>query len=361
MANLYKKPVVRTDPKTGERVRTWSKKWWGQYKDASGRLRRHPLAADKTAAQSMLNERVRQVERENAGLVDPTDAQRKRPLKEHIAEYRTYLIHKGVTGKQVSESTRQIEKITAGCKWKLIADISAGDVLAFLGDLRQQGRSAQTSNHYLKSAKSFTRWLVRDRRTTLDPLAHLSKLNVATDRRHDRRALSPDELSLLIDAARAGKRVEGISGPDRAMMYTLAAWTGFRKGEIGSLTKRSLDLDADPPTATVNACYSKRRREDTQVLHPELVSQLKNWLDARRLKPTDLLFPVSGRKTHKMMQRDLEAAREKWIRQAKTDCERDDRTESDFLAYENHAGLFADFHSTRHLFITRAHFKTWFR
>ena len=51
------------------------------------------------------------------------------------------------------------------------------------------GRSVQTRNHYLKSAKSFTRWLVRDRRTSMDPLAHLSRLNVNTDRRHDRRAL----------------------------------------------------------------------------------------------------------------------------------------------------------------------------
>jgi hypothetical protein len=39
-------------------------------------------------------------------------------------------------------------------------------------------------------------------------------------------------------------------------MYTLAAWTGFRKGEIGSLTLRSLDLDGDPPTAIVEACYT---------------------------------------------------------------------------------------------------------
>ena len=58
MANLYKKPVVTVDPKTGKKTKTKSKKWWGQYKDASGRLRRHPLAIDKTAAQAMLNELV---------------------------------------------------------------------------------------------------------------------------------------------------------------------------------------------------------------------------------------------------------------------------------------------------------------
>ena len=46
--------------------------------------------------------------------------------------------------------------------------------LEFLGQLRRDGLSAQTYNHYLKAAKQFTRWLVRDRRTAFDPLAHLS-------------------------------------------------------------------------------------------------------------------------------------------------------------------------------------------
>ena len=192
--------------------------------------------------------------------------------------------------------------------------------------MRRDGLSAQTYNHYLKSAKQFTRWLVRDRRTPLDPLAHLSRLNVRTDRRHDRRALSEDEFARLVEAARSGKVIEGISGPDRAMLYVLAAWTGFRKGEIGSLTLRSLRLDDDPPTATVAACYSKHRREDTQVLHPELVRQLREWLATkRRLKPDQPLFPISGRvpggierKTHKMIERDLMAARDKWLDEAKT-------------------------------------------
>ena len=35
MANLYKKPVLLKNPKTGEKVKTKSKKWWGQYKAVS--------------------------------------------------------------------------------------------------------------------------------------------------------------------------------------------------------------------------------------------------------------------------------------------------------------------------------------
>jgi len=359
MANLYKKPIVRTDPATGKKIKTKSSKWWGQYKDAAGRLRRHPLAVDKVAAQAMLSDLVRQVEREKAGFVDPCDAQRKRPLVEHLAEFQAYLCNKGVTDKQVREAISQITKMLQATKWRLIADITAGDALEFLGQLRRDGRSVQTRNHYLKSAKSFTRWLWRERRTHVDPLMHLAKQNVSTDRRHDRRALSADEFARLLEAARRGKRIEGLSGPDRAMLYTLAAWTGFRKGEIGSLTLRSLHLDGDPPTATVEASFSKRRRRDTQVLHPELARQLRAWLAGKQLGPGQLLFPISGRvpggierKTHVMMRRDLHAAREAWINEAPTPPERQQRTQSEFLAYSNAAGLFADFHSCRHLFIT---------
>ena len=102
------------------------------------------------------------------------------------------------------------------------------------------------------------------------------------------------------------------------MMYTLAAGTGFRKGEIGSLTKRSVNLDADPPTATVEASFSKRRRQDTQVLHAELVCPAASVAcDQGASGPDDAAVSRLGRiaggvdrKTHKMIRVELEAARE---------------------------------------------------
>ncbi len=212
MASLYRKPILITDPATGQKIKGKSKKWWGQYKDVHQRLKRVPLSIDKQSAQAMLNQIVKRVEREKAGLVDPTEEQRKRPLADHVKEFKDYLTNKGVTPKQVAESTRQLQKMVHATKWKLIGDISAGGALDFLGGLRREGLSAQTYNHYLKAAKQFTRWLVRDRRTPTDPLMHLSRMNVRQDRRHDRRALSADEFARLVDAARGGKRVEGISG-----------------------------------------------------------------------------------------------------------------------------------------------------
>ena len=105
-------------------------------------------------------------------------------------------------------------------------------------------------------------------------------------------------------------------------------------------------LDDDPPTATEEACYSKHRREDTQVLHPQLVSQLRDWLATKsRLTANQPLFPVSGRvpggkerKTHKMIERNLIAARDRWLAEAETEAEKRKRIRSDFLCYCNHDG-----------------------
>ena len=79
----------------------------------------------------MLNQRVQHVEREKAGLIDPTDAQRRRPLKEHVQDFERYLNHKGITPKQVGETLSKLKKIIADRKWRLIADITAGSVIEY--------------------------------------------------------------------------------------------------------------------------------------------------------------------------------------------------------------------------------------
>jgi hypothetical protein len=157
-----------------------------------------------------------------------------------------------------------------------------------------------------------------------------------------------------------------------------------------------LQLDGNPPTATIAASYSKHRRRDTQVLHPELVAQLKDWLATKNLKQDMPLFPISGRvaggverKTSKMIQHDLLisrllmnlsagerpanpagtaafavecgslatsgsiiAARERWWEESRDSDECWQRIQSDLLHYCDHDGLYADFHSCRHLFVS---------
>jgi len=118
-------------------------------------------------------------------------------------------------------------------------------------EAQRGGSSAQTRNHYLKAIKAFTRWLRKDGRAKTDPLEFLSQWDAKTDRRHDRRAMTKPEFARLVFAAMEGPPVKAVAGPDRAMLYSLAAWTGYRRGELASLTPRSFDVAKSPPTVTV--------------------------------------------------------------------------------------------------------------
>ena len=100
----------------------------------------------------------------------------------------------------------------------------------------------------------------------------LKAFNVETDRRHDRRALSDEEIRWFIDATTTGPVREGLRGEDRTMLYRLALGTGFRRDELKSLTPGSFSLDTDPPTVTILASYSKRRWQDVQPIRPDLAA-----------------------------------------------------------------------------------------
>ncbi|HEU5117360.1 MAG TPA: tyrosine-type recombinase/integrase, partial [Isosphaeraceae bacterium] len=189
--------------------------------------------------------------------------------------------------------------------------------------------SLRSIHHYTRAVKGFSRWLWRDGRAREDKLAHLTSPNPDPDRRHERRALSPEEQARLILAAETGPEAFDLSGPDRAALYRVALGTGFRAGELRSLTLESFDLTSNPPTVTVKAAYSKRRRDDVQPIPPTLAASLESWLAIKR--PRAPIFGNLTRRTAEMIQVDLAAAE---------------------VPYEDASGRKADFHALRHSYVT---------
>jgi integrase len=128
---------------------------------------------------------------------------------------------------------------------------------------------------------------------------------------------------------------------------------------LGSLTLRNFNLKRNNPTVSVEAAYSKHRRDDLQVLHPDIVERFLKWLEIRQpANEREILFPISNktsdvdRRTSEMMMFDLNYARNLWLSKSKDEAERESRQASDFLKYEDSQGKFADFHALRHTFIT---------
>jgi len=287
------------------------------------------------------------------GLIDSERASMSKPLSEHIADFRAGLESKGNTAKHVEATCTRISRILDGCRFTYWPQITGTKVQSFLNGLREgeEQLSAQTFNYYLGSLKSFCRWMVKNRRATSSPVSHLDPLNAKTDRRHDRRALSTEELLWLLAATAHGLPRAKMTGFERAMLYRVAIETGLRANEIRSLTTASFALNAIPPTVTVSAAYSKHRREDVLPIRPTLARDLAAFFEGAEKGKTAFAIPSESRVAG-MLRGDLASAREAWISDAKTESEREERRKSEFLVYRDSAGKVADFQALRHTFIT---------
>jgi integrase len=264
-------------------------------------------------------------------VIDHYSAHRRCPLITLLSEYERHVLDKGATTREARQATRRCELVFNAVGFALLKDLDATAAERWLADRRRLpkkdgGFGPATSNHYRKSLVAFGNWLVKARRAPENPFRHVPKVNAAVDVRHRRRPLSEDEFARLIHTARSGEVFRGLSGPDRAMLYTVAGMTGLRASELASLLPESFALDADPPTVVVEAAYSKHRRRDEVPLHPALVSELRPWLAA---KPAGLpLWPGNwARQTAAvdLIKRDLEVARAEWIGEARTPDETTDR------------------------------------
>ncbi|MCY2954824.1 MAG: tyrosine-type recombinase/integrase [Planctomycetota bacterium] len=389
-----RKLVVTETDADGKRIKRPSTKFYGVFVDWSGGLRRLPLLENRRASE-VLARTVDRLNNVRAGgdvlTPDLAEAVEKMPpsilarlgewgilsgmrlaagkgLAEHVADWKAALLAKGGTDRYAELVTSRAGKAFAACGFKQWGDISASRLQGHLAGLRtdrrkadgsiERGLSAQTFNFYLQAVKQFSRWMVQDGRATESALAHLRGLNVRTDRRHDRRALSADELRWLLDTTEHGPERFGMSGPARAMLYGLAVGSGLRAGELRSLTRSSFRLEGAEPAVVVAAAYSKHRRQDVQPIRPDLAALLKTHLAGKM--PNALAFNVPGRTdVSRMFQADLADARRAWLQSrrmpASTPRTAQDASEGEgdtFLAYIDAAGRYADFHSLRHSFIT---------
>ncbi len=333
-----------------------TRKWYGEYKDADGVLQNVPLSANKDEAEEKLRELKRKVERKKKGLRDPYEEHRDRLLSDHIEDFRESLDADNNSPKHTSQQTNRVKKICDGCRFLLLQDLQGHRAAAWLAGERKSGRmSIATSNKYLQALQQFGNWLIKDRRWPENVFGHLEALNEDVEDKRERRAASNEEVDLLLEAARHSRNdFRGLTGQDREMLYFTAAFSGLRVQELASLTPAAFDLDSEPPTITVGAKHSKRRRKDIQPISAEAAAWVTDWISERReADPDGLLWPGSWwRVAAKMLREDQDAARKAWINESRTPGERSRREASDTLKYADAEGRVFDFHALRVWFIT---------
>jgi integrase len=401
---LRRMAYTETGP-DGRKVKRKSPKWYAVFMDFNGAVRRLPLFEDRGASNTLADniDRLNSLRAANEStlpselaraivdmpetvlaklsawdIVRPEKAATTKGLTQHIDDWKAAILADGSTAEHAEKTTGRASRLFDTCGFKTFSDIDSHEVLIALADMRKdrtsptgkvtRGISPQTSNFYLQAAKQFCVWMASplNKRAYQSPLVGMEKLNVTTDRRHDRRPLSPEELHWLLDTTERGYSKPGpdgklllivqvvdrygMSGPDRAMLYRVAVETGFRSSELRSLIRASFQLGVDP-NVTIAAAYAKNRRRDTLPLKLDTAAMLEKHFTGKMPVAPVFVMPKTDQIIH-MFRADLEAAHTAWIAAAGSQQERTERAGDTFLAYCDDAGRYADFHALRHTFIS---------
>lgn len=269
--------------------------YYAVYRDAqSGKLRRVRAFADEHASLAYAFELEKKSALRAAGLL-PDGAAPGVPLVGLIAEYEAHLRDSGVSEKHHKQAASRLRKAIEGASFRVAGDVRPGPLRAYFARRIADPEDRfghQSANHYLAAARAFCAWLVGRGVMVANPLAGFELFNVEVDRRHVRRVLTPEQFDHLIATVTdtpAHKKRLGLEGPDRAVLYLLAAWTGLRAGELASLTPASFTLGEARPRVELEARRSKRRRLDLQPLPGWLAELFAEWLAGR--PAGERLFP----------------------------------------------------------------------
>jgi integrase len=316
------------------------------------RRRKGTRIADKDAAQRLANKLETAAMQRREGLIDARlerlAQEGRRPLREHLADYEAHLKAANRSPDHVNRTARLIRTIAQAAGVTGIGEITADNVNTFASDLGQR-RSARTVQAHLTAIKSFTWWLAANGKLPADPLASVRKPNPKTDRRRERRMLLPEEWHWLRSVTLTdGVRHHNMAAAERVLLYATAIQTGLRSGELRSLTRGRLYLDALPPYIVCKAGSTKNQQDAQQYIQPELAAELRQHVG--RKAPAAPVFAMPHETdVAAMLRADLVAARRAWLRATKHDPEeRARREQSDFLCAVNHEGESLDFHSLRH-------------
>ena len=283
------------------------KRWYFRHIAADGTRPERPGCPDRRATEEMARAAETEAAKIRAGLIDPKAerlaAAGRLPIGELLEAFIAAMRAKGDDPKHVGSTKRYAMTVLELAAIGHVPELKPSAVMEAIGRLKADGLSARTLNAYLTAVKSFARWLHRDGRSADHPLACLSRINEAGERRLIRRPLTDGELRRLIEATRTAPAWKGMPGPDRAMLYLIGAATGFRHSEMASLRPESFRLASEPPTIVCEAAYTKNGRVAEQPVTPALSAALTPWLAT---KPGGgLVFDTLPEKTGQMLKADL--------------------------------------------------------
>ncbi len=282
-----------------------------KFRDAQGFVTTRTTGCrGRAAAQSKLSEFERHAERQRCGLLSPQESEAAGHagvcLTEHLESYLAALERRGVTARHVKARRAEIGRVLNECRFRVLADLDRTRFERWLHDRAQEGLGARRRNVFRTALGAFARWGVETGRLLSNPFDGIKAAPEAADKRHVRRALSPDDLERLFAAAEARPLQEVLTvrvgpnkgamkadvrpavqerarllGIERALTWRFMAFTGARFNEARMLTVGNVVLDGPRPYAELPAKHEKSRRGARLPLRDDLAARLASYLDER--------------------------------------------------------------------------------
>lgn len=297
--------------------------WWVRFTVGGKQYNQSLKTHDRRTAELLALDVVKKAELRAAGLRDRYDDHREAPIDEHLWDFEKTLVDRKVVRKYLNDRMGCLGEYLDACKIRTIADMDLDRASWWLSELRSSGLSARSVNRRYQALNQFGLWLVKTDRAPRNPFRSLQPHNEDEDRRHVRRALTPEEAFRLIAAAQARpmetaqkRRVRsGVSpreaerltrlGQIRALTYAIALETGMRRAQIRKLRWAHADLERMLLTAPVTSARAPRRRKIG--VSPELVIRLHQYRPEGVMRH-DLIVPAGHFPSIATFHRDLHAA-----------------------------------------------------
>jgi len=340
---------------SGKCRRTVPGKWIGCYRDHYGKKCKTQTFGDRSHALQTAIQLEKNAKAVKEGRELPDRPKGKLLLIDVVPDYLSQLQREGTGPKRIADAKYTLERVIREHRLTTIGLVDAEKLAGQLEKDRLAGRgeghppySIRTRNYWTVTLRAFGAWMENTDRADRNPFRRLPTANAEEDRRRVRVPMQVEHLPYLIDAARtSAKTIQHLTGPDRAALYLLGAFTGLRAGALLRLTPESFTWHAGEPVAVYSSARLQKNREAHGVpLVQHIRAELAAWLMTR--PPGQPLFPVSPhRRTAEMLHRDLATARAVWIAEGKTKAERATREASDVLKPTNAAGEVFDFHTLR--------------
>jgi hypothetical protein len=182
--------------------------YYFDFSDHTGKRITERGFTDKGETERLAAMREQDAMRRRKGLIDPAEEKlaghRLAPIDDHLAAFERKLAAGTSKAEHVQRTINRLRRIIDGCGVTSLPDLDTETVETFLTGFRErEGIGHRTHNHYIQAVDGFGRWLVATKRTAVNPVAGLRRLNAEVDVRHKRRALSPDEFAKLLASARS--------------------------------------------------------------------------------------------------------------------------------------------------------------